>query len=204
MSSANVGYEITCLHEPLRLLKHGATPFTNPKTVGECSWGVLPLVFKAMVVMGLSGRCPKGWGSSDHNSWRYTSAFFWLTLLYASWQTPWEGGLFKLRMLFKDDYPSSPPKCKSWDEMLPGWKWGQGHSNQVAIRGFNWLRGLVGGHLGHRGDQQQEHPTTCLLALITVSSVVLFSVCSAWLSKLCDLVALKLSRETLQRHSKEK
>ena len=31
--------------------------------------------------------------------------FFWL-------QTPWEGGLYKLRMLFKDDYPSSPPKCK--------------------------------------------------------------------------------------------
>lgn len=27
-------------------------------------------------------------------------------------QTPWEGGLFKLRMLFKDDYPSSPPKCE--------------------------------------------------------------------------------------------
>ncbi|MEQ2194354.1 SUMO-conjugating enzyme UBC9-B [Xenoophorus captivus] len=26
--------------------------------------------------------------------------------------TPWEGGLFKLRMLFKDDYPSSPPKCE--------------------------------------------------------------------------------------------
>ncbi|XP_058518322.1 ubiquitin-conjugating enzyme E2-24 kDa-like [Ochotona princeps] len=27
--------------------------------------------------------------------------------------TPWEGGPFKLPMLFKDDYPSSPPKCKS-------------------------------------------------------------------------------------------
>ncbi|PVD38546.1 hypothetical protein C0Q70_01162 [Pomacea canaliculata] len=26
--------------------------------------------------------------------------------------TPWEGGLLTLRMLFKDDYPSSPPKCK--------------------------------------------------------------------------------------------
>eukprot|EP00058_Branchiostoma_floridae_P018134 XP_002603623.1 hypothetical protein BRAFLDRAFT_126929 [Branchiostoma floridae] len=26
--------------------------------------------------------------------------------------TPWEQGLYKLRMLFKDDYPSSPPKCK--------------------------------------------------------------------------------------------
>ena len=28
-----------------------------------------------------------------------------------SFQTPWEGGLFKLKMLFKDDYPTSPPKC---------------------------------------------------------------------------------------------
>lgn len=26
--------------------------------------------------------------------------------------TPWEFGVYKLRMLFKDDYPSSPPKCK--------------------------------------------------------------------------------------------
>jgi len=26
--------------------------------------------------------------------------------------TSWEGGLFKLRMVFKDDYPSTPPKCK--------------------------------------------------------------------------------------------
>ena len=31
---------------------------------------------------------------------------------FFDWQTPWEGGLYKLRMLFKDDYPSSPPKCK--------------------------------------------------------------------------------------------
>ena len=27
-------------------------------------------------------------------------------------QTSWEGGLYKLRMIFKDDYPTSPPKCK--------------------------------------------------------------------------------------------
>lgn len=26
--------------------------------------------------------------------------------------TPWEGGLYKLSMQFKDDYPSTPPKCK--------------------------------------------------------------------------------------------
>jgi len=25
--------------------------------------------------------------------------------------TPWEGGLYRLRMLFTEDYPSSPPKC---------------------------------------------------------------------------------------------
>lgn len=27
--------------------------------------------------------------------------------------TPWEGGLYKLRMIFKEDYPITPPKCKS-------------------------------------------------------------------------------------------
>ncbi|KAK3911025.1 SUMO-conjugating enzyme [Frankliniella fusca] len=26
--------------------------------------------------------------------------------------TPWEGGQYKLRMIFKEDYPSTPPKCK--------------------------------------------------------------------------------------------
>ncbi|SYW73740.1 probable ubiquitin--protein ligase hus5 [Ustilago bromivora] len=27
-------------------------------------------------------------------------------------QTPWEGGLYKLRMIFPEEYPSKPPKCK--------------------------------------------------------------------------------------------
>ncbi|CAK5075372.1 unnamed protein product [Meloidogyne enterolobii] len=27
-------------------------------------------------------------------------------------ETIWEGGLFKLRMIFKDDYPFIPPKCQ--------------------------------------------------------------------------------------------
>lgn len=35
-----------------------------------------------------------------------------VTLICLVLQTPWEGGLYKLRMIFKDDYPSSPPKCK--------------------------------------------------------------------------------------------
>ncbi|CAF0738886.1 unnamed protein product [Brachionus calyciflorus] len=29
--------------------------------------------------------------------------------------TNWDGGLFKLRMLFKEDYPSSPPKYEDKD-----------------------------------------------------------------------------------------
>lgn len=32
-----------------------------------------------------------------------------LTLL----QTPWEGGIYKLRMYFPEEYPSKPPKCRS-------------------------------------------------------------------------------------------
>lgn len=36
-----------------------------------------------------------------------------LPILYVSFlQTPWDGGLYKLKMYFKDDYPTSPPKCK--------------------------------------------------------------------------------------------
>lgn len=35
-----------------------------------------------------------------------------LSILFSNLQTPWENGLYKLRMIFKDDYPTSPPKCK--------------------------------------------------------------------------------------------
>lgn len=42
-------------------------------------------------------------------------------LSWFSPQTPWEGGLFKLRMLFKDDYPSSPPKCELLGQMWELW-----------------------------------------------------------------------------------
>ena len=37
----------------------------------------------------------------------------WLKSLFVyKKKTPWDGGLYKLRMIFKEDYPSSPPKCK--------------------------------------------------------------------------------------------
>ena len=38
--------------------------------------------------------------------------FEWECLIPGKKDTPWEGGSYRLRMTFKDDYPSSPPKCK--------------------------------------------------------------------------------------------
>ena len=51
----------------------------------------------------------------DHafNSTKFqNSETYNLKMFFCLFQTPWEGGLYKVRMLFKDDYPSSPPKCK--------------------------------------------------------------------------------------------
>jgi ubiquitin-conjugating enzyme E2 I len=38
--------------------------------------------------------------------------FQWECAIPGKKDTIWEGGLYKLRMLFKDDYPSTPPKCR--------------------------------------------------------------------------------------------
>ncbi|KAH7978463.1 hypothetical protein HPB49_005574 [Dermacentor silvarum] len=38
--------------------------------------------------------------------------FEWDCAIPGKQGTPWEGGLYKLRMIFKDDYPSTPPICK--------------------------------------------------------------------------------------------
>jgi len=37
----------------------------------------------------------------------------WRGGLNAWVQTPWEGGVYKLMMIFPEDYPSKPPKCMS-------------------------------------------------------------------------------------------
>ncbi|XP_058875393.1 SUMO-conjugating enzyme UBC9-B-like isoform X2 [Acipenser ruthenus] len=67
--------------------------------------------------------------SQERKAWRKDHPFGYVavptkntdgTLNLMNWEcaipgkkgTLWEGGLYKLRMLFKDDYPSSPPKCK--------------------------------------------------------------------------------------------
>ncbi|TKR77921.1 hypothetical protein L596_018810 [Steinernema carpocapsae] len=38
--------------------------------------------------------------------------FNWECAIPGKKGTAWEGGLFKLRMIFKDDFPSTPPKCR--------------------------------------------------------------------------------------------
>ncbi|RXM32384.1 BAI1-associated protein 3 [Acipenser ruthenus] len=60
--------------------------------------------------------------------------------------TPWEGGLFKLRMLFKDDYPSSPPK---WDD---------GHMTERQLNSAPVLRTRSpwGRHTANRGKQPRR------------------------------------------------
>lgn len=38
--------------------------------------------------------------------------FNWECAIPGRKDTIWEGGLYRIRMLFKDDFPSTPPKCK--------------------------------------------------------------------------------------------
>ena len=38
--------------------------------------------------------------------------FHWECIIPGRKDTSWQGGNYRLTMTFKDDYPSSPPKCK--------------------------------------------------------------------------------------------
>uniref|UniRef100_A0A914DS15 UBC core domain-containing protein n=1 Tax=Acrobeloides nanus TaxID=290746 RepID=A0A914DS15_9BILA len=38
--------------------------------------------------------------------------FLWECAIPGKKDTIWDGGLYKLKMMFKDDYPSTPPKCR--------------------------------------------------------------------------------------------
>lgn len=67
--------------------------------------------------------------SEERKAWRKDHPFGFVakpvknadgTLNLTNWEcsipgkkgTIWEGGMYFLRMIFKDDYPSTPPKCK--------------------------------------------------------------------------------------------
>eukprot|EP01119_Soliformovum_irregulare_P012050 TRINITY_DN3098_c0_g1_i1.p1 TRINITY_DN3098_c0_g1~~TRINITY_DN3098_c0_g1_i1.p1 ORF type:complete len:157 (+),score=17.29 TRINITY_DN3098_c0_g1_i1:12-482(+) len=38
------------------------------------------------------------------------NVFIWSATIMGPDETPWEGGIFSLRMIFTEDYPSKPPK----------------------------------------------------------------------------------------------
>ncbi|GMR48923.1 hypothetical protein PMAYCL1PPCAC_19121 [Pristionchus mayeri] len=38
--------------------------------------------------------------------------FVWDCAIPGKKDTIWEGGLYRIKMMFKDDFPSTPPKCK--------------------------------------------------------------------------------------------
>ncbi len=40
------------------------------------------------------------------------SLFAWEAIIFGPEDTIWEGGIFKLRLEFSDDYPNKPPKVK--------------------------------------------------------------------------------------------
>ena len=40
-----------------------------------------------------------------------SNMFVWEAGIPGKEKTDWEGGLFKVRMTFTDEYPSQPPKC---------------------------------------------------------------------------------------------
>lgn len=65
-------------------------------------------VFETLIVFQLS-REKKEWVVAIDIVSIYTSHY--PNTLFPN-QTPWEGGLYKLSITFKDDYPTSPPKCR--------------------------------------------------------------------------------------------
>ena len=68
-----------------------------------------------------------------------------------NFQTPWEGGLYKVRMLFKDDYPSSPPKCE-----LP--------FSQSTCNGSDWVPTEPAKHLKNDSKPGKRiKPQTCCI-----------------------------------------
>eukprot|EP00657_Telonema_sp_P-1_P010738 TRINITY_DN5313_c0_g1_i1.p1 TRINITY_DN5313_c0_g1~~TRINITY_DN5313_c0_g1_i1.p1 ORF type:complete len:158 (-),score=27.86 TRINITY_DN5313_c0_g1_i1:271-744(-) len=63
----------------------------------------------------LNNDCPDGCSASPVNE---DNPFIWAATIFGPSETPWEGGVYALRMFFPEDYPSKPPKirftCDMW------------------------------------------------------------------------------------------
>ncbi|KAJ1356158.1 E2 SUMO-conjugating protein ubc9 [Parelaphostrongylus tenuis] len=57
--------------------------------------------------------------------------FDWECAIPGKKDTIWKGGLYKIRKLFKDDFPSTPPKCKFEPPLF--------HSNVYHIRNCSFV-----------------------------------------------------------------
>ena len=74
-------------------------------------------------------------------------------------QTAWEGGYYKLKMIFKDDYPTSPPKCKFDPPLF--------HPNVYPSGGITVC--LIFGGLGSRCSGTREIRSNRLVLVIVGS-----------------------------------
>jgi ubiquitin-conjugating enzyme E2 A len=57
----------------------------------------------------ISSEPPEGASASPVND---NNLFVWNATIFGPEATPWEGGIFCLKLSFPDDYPSKPPKVK--------------------------------------------------------------------------------------------
>jgi ubiquitin-protein ligase len=52
--------------------------------------------------------------------------FVWLATIFGPSETPWEGGIFQLKLVFPPDYPSKPPRVRFISELFHPNVWTDG------------------------------------------------------------------------------
>eukprot|EP00727_Mastigamoeba_balamuthi_P011168 m51a1_g6674 putative ubiquitin-conjugating enzyme family protein (155) ;mRNA; f:209211-209931 len=56
-----------------------------------------------------------------------SDVFTWVATVFGPVETPWEGGIFSLRLMFPDDYPEKPPRVRFTSEMFHPNVFADGH-----------------------------------------------------------------------------
>ena len=104
---------------PSRFLKHTARHChcPVPSTPIDCN----PQTTMSGIAAGRLREERKAW-RKDHphgffarasrNTDGSTNMMIWTCGIPGKSGTPWEGGLYKIEMVFTEDYPSKPPQCK--------------------------------------------------------------------------------------------
>ncbi|KAK9163558.1 hypothetical protein Syun_004460 [Stephania yunnanensis] len=66
--------------------------------------------------------------------------FVWSATIFGPDETPWEGGVFTLRLIFGDNYPEKPPRVRFTSEIF--------HPNGVGLEGRSVVDELLVVYLG--------------------------------------------------------